>query len=68
MKRSFRWFFCTLLSCVLLGEMLGSNKVLAAENFSGSCGQNLVWSFEPETGTLTIAGEGAIVDCDSAGA
>lgn len=66
MKRSFRWFFCTLLSCALLLGMLGSSEVLAAENLSGSCGQNLVWSFEPETGTLTIAGEGAIQDYESA--
>ena len=59
-------FFCALLSCVLLlGLCAGGTKALAEEALSGKCGQNLTWRFEPETGTLTITGEGAVWDYDN---
>ena len=31
---------------------------------SGTCGQNLTWTFDPETGTLTIEGSGDMVNYD----
>ena len=57
-----------LLSAAPLGEFAGIDlpdftgiKVFAADEeapTSGSCGENLEWSFDKETGTLTISGEG----------
>ena len=29
---------------------------------SGTCGENLTWTFEPDTGTLTVSGTGAMAD------
>ena len=34
--------------------------------YSGICGENLTWSFDAETGTLDIAGEGAMYDFEKA--
>ena len=33
-----------------------------SEQYSGTCGENLTWRFDPETGLLTIEGSGAMQD------
>ena len=66
MKRSFTRVFCTLLSCLLLVGLLAGGVVAMAEDAAtGQCGQNLTWRYDPETGVLTIEGEGNMWDYDS---
>lgn len=44
------------------------NDTSSAESTSGECGENLTWTYDPDTTTLTISGEGtAIQDYASAG-
>lgn len=54
-----------VLTCLLVLAMsvslLGGISALAEET-SGSCGVNVNWSFDEQTGTLTISGSGAIDD------
>lgn len=56
-----RWLICLFMLVAVL--------VLAAparaEEFSGTCGEGLTWSFDQSTGTLTISGEGAMEDYSS---
>ena len=66
MKRSFTRIFCALLSCLLLVGLLAGGVVAMAEDAAtGQCGQNLTWRYDPETGVLTIEGEGNMWDYDS---
>ena len=66
MKRSFTRIFCTLLSCLLLvGFLAGGVVAMAEDAATGQCGQNLTWRYDPETGVLTIEGEGSMWDYDS---
>ena len=66
MKRSFTRVFCTLLSCLLLvGFLAGGVVAMAEDAATGQCGQNLTWRYDPETGVLTIEGEGNMWDYDS---
>ena len=66
MKRSFTRIFCTLLSCLLLvGFLAGGVVAMAEDAATGQCGQNLTWRYDPETGVLTIEGEGNMWDYDS---
>ena len=59
MKRLISLFLALILAIGLIpASVLG---VSAAEALSGSCGENAVWAFDPDTGTLTISGTGA---CD----
>ena len=41
-------------------EVTISAEFEAAANPSGTCGDNLTWEFDPETGALTISGTGAM--------
>ena len=45
---------CTLLPMSLLSA--------SAVETSGTCGENLTWSFDEDSGTLTISGEGKMTD------
>ena len=50
-----------LLSLVLLLTLLPRLSLTArAETYSGTCGKNLTWTLDTETGLLTIEGSGAM--------
>lgn len=67
MKRSVHRLLCAVLGCILLlGVLAGANTAMAETAASGKCGKDLVWSFDPATGVITIEGEGAMWDYDSA--
>ena len=67
MKRSVHRLLCAVLGCILLlGVFAGANTAIAEAAASGKCGKDLVWSFDPATGIITIEGEGAMWDYDSA--
>lgn len=53
-----RWLICV---CMMLAVVLLAMPA-QAEEFSGTCGENLTWNFDQSTGTLTISGEGAMED------
>ena len=50
-----------LLAIVMMLTTM-SVSVFAEESLSGTCGENLTWTFNPDTGELTISGEGAMYD------
>ena len=67
MKRSVHRLLCAVLGCILLlGVLAGANTAVAETAASGKCGKDLVWTFDPATGVITIEGEGAMWDYDSA--
>ena len=47
---------CTILTVLLLPLI----PVMAAD--SGTCGDNAVWSYDADSGTLTVTGTGAMWD------
>ena len=49
-----------LLALVLLAALLPQTALISHAAASGTCGENLTWSFDEETGTLTITGSGAM--------
>ncbi|MBR6414004.1 MAG: leucine-rich repeat domain-containing protein, partial [Oscillospiraceae bacterium] len=53
-----------LLALALLCAMLPQIALpaRAADDSSGTCGDNLTWTFDPDTGTLTVVGRGAMRD------
>jgi hypothetical protein len=55
MKRCFICIFMLLAVLVLASPA-------QAEEFSGTCGDHLTWSFDASAGTLTISGQGAMKD------
>ena len=46
----------------LLLVLLASMEILQAEVYSGTCGENLTWSLDTETGVMSIKGNGAMDD------
>ena len=59
-----RKFLCLLLALtLLLGLAVAVSATETGEPVhSGTCGKNAVWSFDAETGTLTISGTGSTTD------
>ena len=63
-KKIFSLFLALALVCALLPQV---SLLAHAETISGTCGaegdgSNLTWTFDPETGLLTIEGSGAMAD------
>lgn len=58
MKRLSTVFLCIIM-CLLL---LCYTPKVYAESYSGTCGQNLTWSFDGKTGELVISGSGEMDD------
>ena len=54
----------TVVSLALVFACLPSFSAFA-ENYSGTCGDNLTWSLDTETGVLTISGSGDMDDYNS---
>ena len=54
-----RWMMLTTLLILLAVLPL---RASAEGNLSGTCGENAVWSFDSQSNTLTISGQGAIRD------
>ena len=56
MKRRMTAFF---LAFALVFALLPAAVLTAsAATYSGTCGENLIWTFDPETGVLEITGTG----------
>lgn len=46
----------------VLAQFGNKSKLELQEAYSGTCGDNLTWALNPDTGLLTISGEGAMYD------
>ncbi|MBQ8762714.1 MAG: leucine-rich repeat domain-containing protein, partial [Clostridia bacterium] len=76
MKRNFKGILSLLLAAVMIFSSVAigvtntdfgalfTQKAEAAET-SGTCGENLTWTFDGETGTLTISGTGEMTNWSS---
>ena len=55
-------FLSVFLAIMMVISIVPITASAAPDPYSGVCGDNLTWSFEETTGTLTISGEGAMDD------
>lgn len=63
MKQMWKHILTLVLTAVLvLGMMPGNAPQAHAEAYSGSCGENVTWKLDTETGVLTISGTGPMSD------
>lgn len=62
MKRALKRISAAVLTVVLL--LTAIPFTASAATYSGTCGENLRWTFDESTGTLTINGEGDLSDFD----
>ena len=53
-----------LIACMLLGVIPQFAMTAFAENYSGTCGENLTWELDSATGVLTISGSGGMKNYD----
>lgn len=53
-------FLCVVI--VLIFSFTPLSLTTFAGEYQGTCGENLTWDFEAETGTLTISGSGPMID------
>lgn len=61
-KRILSLFLALALICAMLPAVL---LTASAETLSGACGENLTWTLDAESGTLTVAGSGAMFNYSS---
>ena len=66
MKKRISFILFTLAFLLCLSPVLtwadGEEGELPAASLSGTCGENLTWSFDEATGTLTIEGSGEMTN------
>lgn len=55
-------FLSVFLAIMMVISIVPITANAAPDGISGTCGDNLTWSFDETTGTLTISGEGAMDD------
>ncbi len=60
MKRTNK-FLSVILSILMIMSIVPL-PARAAEPTSGTCGENIIWEFDDETGVLTISGTGDMYD------
>lgn len=60
MKKSVKKLFSVLLAGLLLFTAVPSAGLTAAAVGTGSCGESLTWSFDADTGTLSVSGTGSM--------
>ena len=65
-KKTFAKIFSAFLAVVMMlcsAPLSGFTGIIAsAETLSGTCGENVNWTFDTETGVLDITGTGAMYD------
>lgn len=54
------WLFITMFIFMITIELV--NNQISAEVYNGTCGENVTWTLDTETGVLTIDGEGEMSD------
>ena len=66
MKRTKKLFLIAMCLTLLVLTVVGITLTASAEvtDDSGSCGENVTYTFDAETGTLAISGEGAMASFD----
>lgn len=57
-------FALTAVMFIGIVPFTGMNIIASAETYSGTCGDNLTWTFDTETGELKISGTGEMDDYD----
>ncbi len=67
MKKSSKIFSIIMALIMVISVFPMSNITASAETYSGKCGDNLTWTFDDTSGTLTISGTGAMYDYEDYG-
>ena len=63
MKKKISKFLSVVLAVIMVFSIVPMSSITAsAETTSGSCGENLTWTFDDETGILAIIGSGGMYD------
>ena len=60
MKKFLLWALIATMTISLLS--LGILSAAAAETQTGSCGDSVTWTLNPDTGELVISGQGPMTD------
>ena len=65
MKKAKKLLSFVLSLAILMSVASMSGITAYAESTSGTCGANITWNFDEQTGTLTISGSGKMNDLKS---